>query len=423
MHESGKILDRPKCRMNETIYRTGLCVSETHAFYLGNVEDMHKRLRLYKEVGFNTIRVETGWGGIEPREGEFVTPACDTYFRAVKEEGLRFKMILGTVMAPAGWYNEKYPGNRLVDHNGRECTGSPSFFAPHLREYLTRALDHMFQYLADADLLDSVDTMVVDFGPAGEPLYPPAWTQIPNGLDDPSGPEVFWGYDKYSQENFRETMRLKYQTIEEANAAWEQDFRSFDEVVVPKPRTVRGRYWEDYLIWYRDAKRDFIVDQVKMFKAAIMKYSGGRIRPLMYIPGFNIRDDVWQEAVETGDGMGQVRIMCDSLFLVDTARKYGCDLQYTGFENDYESRYLRRYMDLSGAGYIPFYGENAGGYDAVQYSRRLLDIIRETGMAGIDVTHSRFLFEEDGITVIKNIDLIKQAIKELQAYMKAGMTE
>ena len=389
---------RPKCTVDDTIRNLGLCVTAYNgADYGMSQSDMRARISTYKDCGFKSMRLETYWGSIEYSPGFSETPYQDTLFQEVKNSGMRIKMILGTIMGVPGWYlNGSRPDYYMMDENGRRAVSTPSYFAPGLRAQMTQGLDQMMQYLKNARLLDSIDAIVVDCGPAGEPIYPPAWTQE-GGLDGPSGGEVFWGYDVYSQQNFRETMRSKYGTIQAANRAWGATYSSFDQVSAPKQNRNGGtQLWKDWLNWYRDSKREFIVDQVEMYRAAVNRYTGGRIKLILYIPGTDVRDDWFQAALDAGySDNGNVRIMCDSRFLIDTAKKYGLYLQYTGFENEAETRYLRSYMDASGAGSIPLFGENAGGYNAVQNAAAMQRIVQENGLAGIDVTHSRWLFQSE----------------------------
>ena len=407
----------PNCEMDDTIRNIGLCISEW-GNYMGNIGELNQRFELYKEAGFKTVRIGIEWRNIEPQaEGVFTTPA-QSYMLMAKKAGMRIKMILGTIMGVPQWYYNKYPDALMVNQNGTKALGTPSYFAPELREHFESSLRGSLEYLKNANLLEIVDSIVIDCGPAGEPLYPPAWTQQSDGLDNPSGEEYFWGYDTYSQQNFRESMQEKYGTIAAANAAWGKSYGSFDQVEVPKPGNGGGGIWEDYLYWYRDAKRDFVTAQVELYQKLVNEYSDGRIKLILYIPGSDTTDEVFQQAVESGDGGGGVRVMADSRFLIDTAKKYGLYLQYTGFENASQTKYLRDYMDASGAGDIPFFGENAGGYDAVKNGATLVNIIRQNGMAGIDVTHSRWLFDNNTVQPAKAFDRFKKSMDKLINYLQ-----
>ena len=66
----------PLCEVDDVVYRTGLCISEVAEVYKYPARDIQKRLELYWECGFETIRVETYWDSFEPREGEIVNMFC-----------------------------------------------------------------------------------------------------------------------------------------------------------------------------------------------------------------------------------------------------------------------------------------------------------------------------------------------------------
>jgi hypothetical protein len=371
-------------------------------------------------MGVRSVRFDVSWGDVEPSKGKINTPAGKlNTFKLFQKSGLRVKLIAGTIMAPPAWFLNSTPGSRLVDEDGRQSINTISYWLPGLTEYTEQAAGKIFTMLKENGALDLVDTVVVDMGPAGEPLYPPAWTQIADGLDVPAGDEKYWCYDAGAQKDFVLKMREKYRTIEAANAAWGKQYASFDALSVPKPRTVTGTMWNDVLTWYRDAKRAFVEKQIQAFKRVSEAYSGGRIRLLLYIPGSDVRDEWWDEAVRTGDGNVNVKIMADSKFMIQMAKKYNCLLQYTGVENEIEVAHLRDYMDKNGYGDIPLYGENAGSYECAKDPLLLARIIKQYRLAGIDYTHTRFLFKEDKKTPSEIMEPFRQAVAEISDYLNA----
>ena len=414
-------LDRftPKAEITDTVYNLGLCISEWGSYTGGSLKDVQTRFDLYKEAGFKTLRLGIEWRTIEQFKGTFSTPMQAYMLTATKKNDFRLKMCLGTIMGVPQWYFQEYPDAYMVNQVGTKAVGTPSYFAPNLRENMENALKGMLEYMKSGGLLDYVDAVVVDCGPAGEPLYPPAWTQQADGLDNASGIDYFWGYDVYSQQNFRETMQSKYGSISAANTAWSKSYGSFDDVEAPKPGTGGGQLWKDWLTWYRDSKRDFVIDQVEMYQRLVNEYSDNRIKLILYIPGSEVSDEQWEAALKNGDGDGGVRIMADSRFLIDTAKEYGLYLQYTGFENAGQTTYLRKYMDETGAGDIPFFGENAGGYNAVKNGAALAKIVAANFMSGIDVTHSRWMFEkESSLKPAENMEQFKQVMDALKNYLR-----
>lgn len=399
----------------ETLQSLGMGVSDSYTDQ--PPENIRRRFDLYKSMGIRTIRSgKMGWASLTDDQGNW-KKAASPYYDLMREYGFRLKLIAATIMGPPAWFVERHPDSRLVDENGRFSRNTISYWFPGAAAYTTAAADKVLERMKEAGYLDMVDALVVDFGPAGEPLYPPDWTQIPNGLDVPSGPEVFWCYDEHARADFPRAMKEKYEDIGSLNAAWGTGYASFDELEVPKPRTVKGTQWEDVLIWYRDAKRSFMEQQIIGFKKAIDKHSGGRIAPLLYIPGSDVTDEQWAEAVRTGDGAGNVRIMCDSRFIMDMGKKYDCILQYTGFENEPETKKLRAYLDAHGMRDIPFIGENAGQYECARDPENLVRIIKENRMIGIDYTHTRHLFKTDTLSKSAIYPKFERAMEELRTYI------
>ncbi|MBV9850701.1 MAG: hypothetical protein JO250_13590, partial [Armatimonadetes bacterium] len=148
----------------------------------------------------------------------------------------------------------------------------------------------------------------------------------------------------------------------------------------------------------RDSKRALVIWQIRNFQAHVRRYLGGRAKVLVYVPGSDIRDAEWAEAVRTGAGDTSIRLMADSRWLMATAARMGCALQYTGVENRAEVEHLRRVLDENGMMDAPMWGENAGFLGAAQDPLALADIIVKNRLWGLDYTHSHFLFGPDHVT-------------------------
>ncbi len=408
----------PAFSRQESIYHIGMCVTDL-CTRRDSDDIMRKRMALYKELGLKTVRTTIAWSTMEPEEGQWQAPPEEWYLQHIADSGLRIKLILAAVSCIPRWYLEKYPEAVLINDAGEKAISSVTYLMPGLRPLLDNAVEHMLQYLADSGFLSAIDSIVVDMGPAGEPLYPPAWTQNPNWLTTPSGPEHFWCYDPLMQADYRRTMEEKYGTIAAANAAWGTAYPSFEELAVPKPNTVKGTMWNDLLTWYRDVKRDFVDANAASHKRLIERYTNGRVTPILYIPGSDVRDEEWRRCVEEGDGTVMVKLMADSRFIIDTAVKYGCYLQYTGAENVPEIIYLKRYMEDIGAGSIPLFGENAGGYDIGKNMDTYVDALIEHHLQGVDITHDQWIHAPDHFSPNEHYALIKDSLARLAAYLLA----
>ena len=197
---------------------------------------------------------------------------------------------------------------------------------------------------------------------------------------------------------------------------------SFETLEVPKPGTVKGTMWRDVLTWYRDVKREFIDKNVQTYKRVVEKYAGDRIKLILYLPGRDVRDSEFEEAVASGEGSDMVKLMADSRFIIDTAVKYGCWLQSTGSEGEAELRYIKSYMKEIGCEDIPLFGENSGGYNVGADMKRFIDKQMRNGLAGVDLTHDQWLHEDDGYSPNRYYDKIKENLLLLSTYLKAGMS-
>ena len=107
-------------------------------------------------------------------------------------------------------------------------------------------------------VLDATDSVFVDLGPAGEPIYPAAWTMKKRSCTELTP----WYYGEQAGMDFRQAMTEKYKNLEQANRSWGSTFASWTEVKPLNPGERSGAMWEDVLLWYRDSKRAFIRWQI-----------------------------------------------------------------------------------------------------------------------------------------------------------------
>ena len=269
-----------------------------------------------------------------------------------------------------------------------------------------------------------IGAVVIDMGPAGEPLYPPAWTQwtnedVPWYNADGYAEEVMWCYAENAQADFRVQMQKKYGTIREANSAWGKEYAGFAELTVPKPGQVRGRMWEDVLVWYRDSKRIFMDKQVKLYKELLAEYGFGDRYPILYLPGGDFSEEEWNSCIESGTATPGVKLACDNNYTVGLAAKYNCLLQYTGITGLENLQLVRRFMYENGYGSIPVFGENAGDKVAADDVYLLRDIIFDHKLYGIDYTHCHWLYEVDHKTPGKRFEPFRQVVSEISEYLAA----
>ena len=356
------------------------------------------------------VRSGVAWRDEERTEGVWSEGHAIPYMKLAGEAGFQIKLNVGTLSAPPAWFLQAHPEARLINQNGTFSTNTMSFWYPGLHPLLAEKADRLFRELVRyPEIVSHLVFVDPDFGPASEPIYPAAWTMGPGYHEG----ETFWCYDENAQADFGAKMQLKYGGIAAANTQWQTSYADWKQVRIPRPGTHPGRMWEDVLTWYRDAKRDFILWQIGNIRAAADRYIHRPLPMILYVPGSDYSEDDWRQAVASGAGNSRIALMCDSKFLLQTARQTGCWLQYTGCENDAEVRHLQTLLRADSAGTIPMWGENAGIARAADDPMQLAGVVLENGLYGLDYTHSHFLFQDDTITPNAVFPKLQSAFAEI----------
>ena len=374
---------------------------------------VEKRFSEYSELGISCVRIDTNW---EPdgKGGWTVSQSTENVFRAARKYGIVIKAIIPCLQGDGS------DASRLMDKNGRLSINTVSCWFDGVIDCSRTALSGMLTALEKSGYKDVVGAVIPHLGPAGEPLYPPAWTQVTNGLDSTdNGEEVMWCYADNAQADFRAKMKKKYKSILFANLAWGTSYRGFDEINVPAEGEASGRMWSDVLLWYRDSKRELVSGMVKMCRSVLNDFDMEDIPLVLYLPGADFTESAWDECVKEGTAKPGIKLMCDNAYTVKLAKKYKCLLQYTGITGKYELTLLRSYMYHNGYADIPVFGENAGDPISDGDPMKLADIISEYKLYWLDYTHSRLIYEQDGTTHGAIFGEFSQAVKRVSEYLES----
>lgn len=380
-----------------------LCVTE------GSVpldkDSIFARFEDYKNMGVTCVRIDMYWSG----SGSSLAMQSSTkyHLEAARQYGLKLKLIINP-----GGSNHSAQDSKLMDASGRYSINAISPWYKDAQSYTEQFVRNQLKVILSSGYEDVIAGIVAGLGPAGEPLYPPAWTQG-NGSD-----EVMWCYADNAQADFRAEMEKKYGDIAKANKSWGTNYSSFSAVSVPKEGEVRGKMWNDVLTWYRDSKREFMTMQVDVFQALMQEYEISDIPLILYLPGADYTQKQWDACVSTGTAINGIKFMCDNEFTVQLAAEKGCILQYTGITGTSGLKLLRDFMFENDYAYIPVMGENAGGSEAAAQAKLLHSIITEYKLWGIDYTHSHWLYEADGKTPSAMHEPFEQIIPQLTEYLK-----
>lgn len=384
----------PAARVSGGPMNPRLSIADPKNFILQPAAMIQRRFDLYKQIGIGTLRVSVGWWDQEFGDNGWRGTTRLPYFKLAVQNGFRLKMQVGTISAPPQWYMAEHPEAQMLNHDRIPSPADISYWYPDLHAVMTTKAEHLFGYLAEQNLFGFIDYVIVDCGPAGEPIYPAVWTLPPGATVAKAS---FWFYDVDAQANFAPAMSALYGgALDAANHAWGTSFRTWGEVKIPEPTTRPGNMWNDVLIWYRNAKRSFVAWQVANYQTLLRRYAGAAMpRLMLMVPGSHIPAAEWLDAVHSGDGGYSIKIMSDSEYLIDLAAQTGCWLQYTGVENGPEVAYLQSYMRSNGR-QIPMWGENAGGPEIGNDPQRIANVIIQNQLYGFEFINSSFVFDSTG---------------------------
>lgn len=380
----------------ELVESLGLCFTEGKVTNLAP-EALAQRFGDYVDMGLKTIRHETYW--VSFSKGSWsLSGDSQTVLQAAIDAGLRLKLVCPTISQPQTWVTGD-PASQMRNYNGAAAVNTLSYWYEGIYDYTSDAINCQLAKLEELGFLEHMDALVVDFGPAAEPLYPAAWTQG-GSLDNPNNAATsMWCYDDNAVADFKETMLEKYGSIDKINEAWGTSLASMDAYEMPKPGTVKGQQWEDILTWYLESKREFVEKQIQIFQEAVNTHTDGRVQLILYMPGSSFTQAEWDECVETGDATFGMLIGCENEFIVEMADKYNCLLQFTGLPGIEPLKYIRQWMYTNGYGDIPVFGENYADLSSSQDPESLYQTIEDFNLAGIDYTFTKFLCNDDGVTL------------------------
>ena len=367
---------------------------------------INARFADYKAMGITCVRLDLYWKSVNDKA--VMENATKYHLEAARTYGLKVKLIIN----PGGTTHPD-TDSKLIDASGRAAINAVSPWYADVGNYTRQHVSTYLGAILEAGYGDVIGAIVAGLGPAGEPLYPPAWTQG-SGTSE----EVLWCYADNAQADFRAEMEKKYGSIDRANAAWGRSYAAFSSVFVPREGEVTGQMWRDVLEWYRDSKREFMRMQVQVFREVMQELNVADVPLILYLPGADYTESQWENCVANGIANGGVKLMCDNQYTVQLADEFDCILQYTGITGTAGLKLLRNYMFENGYADIPVMGENAGGSKPDAQADLLYDIITEYKLWGIDYTHSHWLYEENGKTHSAMYAPLEAIVPKLAEYLK-----
>ena len=379
---------------------TRICMTEWYGYGDSSESDYRSRFDCYEELGVETLRLHVG---------SFDKP---NLVNALKDTPFRIKVILYVTYIT---HHYKEPA-RMQDHlGGRAKTLGP--WNPKFAEATRAAGERGLKAVVESGMADRVDEVVVDLGPAAEPMYPANWTLGRSGNN-----QGFWCYSMEAQNSFRNAMFSKYKTINAANRAWrlrgDKRFKTNMDIQIPAPGMdwAKGQFWDDMLTWYRDSKRQMVLSRINQTQEMVREFLGPGVKCIVYLPGHAYTQRDWKNAVENASGNSAIRLMMDNDWLMETAIKHDCILQYTGVENSEEvGNIVRKLKKMRSDAYKTMWGENAGLERVGLHPMHLADVITKYELRGIDFTWGTWLFDEkDRVTPTETFEEFRQAVEKIR---------
>lgn len=219
---------------------------------LNNVREYGPLARL---MGFTSAECFVRWNLIETQLGQFDFTHYDTIVAAIRERGLKWypNLVVTSAFALPTWYleSEENVGFRCLEHN--EENAVPTIWNAANLRHVKRVLNAFGDHYEPTGILEAVR-----LGPSGN--FGEA--QFPAGAGGALGVRGqrmhahigWWAGDAYARKDFQDYLRSRYGSTGALNAAWDEDFTTFEAVAPQLPETYRTRQGRlDMTGWYTDS--------------------------------------------------------------------------------------------------------------------------------------------------------------------------
>lgn len=226
---------------------------------------------VYKALSVTSVESYVTWADVEPQEGEWDWSKWDRQVEILQNAGLKWVpfLIAGPAYATPDWFADGPDSHvyRCLDHD--QNSKVQSLWNPKLRPRIERFLNAFAERYRDSGVLESVLLGVT--GIYGESIYPAGpeggWTAARVG--DYHNHAGWWAADSLAASAFRETLKSRYVSIDQLNAAWGSSFVSFDDVKTFHPdKATNDRARADLVEWYQQEMTDWSVFWVEATRRA-----------------------------------------------------------------------------------------------------------------------------------------------------------
>jgi beta-galactosidase len=383
-----------------------------------HAEDWERDLKNMAALGFNMVKFWVQWRWNHPAEDEFYFDDIDQLMEIAHKNKL--KVMLNTVfdVAPA-WIYRKYSDASMITLDGRKIAPQTQ---PHRQigglGYCFNhdgVMENFFRFLRETVKRYTGHPALAIWNVGSEPELTSSMAELRLYADSAEKMGDMLCYCPHCEAKFKLWLSQKYNSIDQLNQGWNRNYRSFDEIELPKTRNT----FNDIIDW-----RMFFVhtmgENVKRRFDVARGIDNGK-HPLMchhvFIQGFPIAstaNDPWNVG-EYGDLHGFTQM--DDPMMIDVLRFCAKDrpviseemLMLPGYTLD-----LPRTIDANDVKRFVFSGVagNLKGFIFWQYPPEILG--RETptwGLSFLDGSETPWLkaFAETGYVLQKNASFLLDA--------------
>lgn len=235
---------------------------------LDNIREFGPLARL---MGFTSAECFVRWNLIEPEPGRFDFTHYDTIVEAITARGLKWfpNLVVTSAFALPTWYleSDENAGFQCLEH-GDENAVPTIWNAGNLR-HVERVLKAFGDHYEPMGVLEAV--RLGPSGNFGEAQYPAG----AGGDLGVRGQKMhahigWWAGDTLARGDFQAWLKERYGTIDALNAAWAEDFTSFDGIVPRLPVTYRMRQGRlDMTAWYTDSMTEWCDEWARLSRTAL----------------------------------------------------------------------------------------------------------------------------------------------------------
>ncbi|MCK6562728.1 beta-galactosidase [bacterium] len=210
--------------------------------------DWENDLRNIAALGFNTAKFWVQWRWNHPAEDEFYFGDIDRLMDIAHRNKLR--VMLNTIfdVAPA-WIYRKYPDASMLTLDGRRIGPQTQ---PHrqigglgLCFNHAEAMEHFFHFLRETIKRYKDHPALEMWNVGSEPELTSSMAEMRLYADNAGQMGDMLCCCERCQFSFKKWLGTKYGNIEQLNVAWNRNYRSFDDIEIPKTRNT----FNDMIDW------------------------------------------------------------------------------------------------------------------------------------------------------------------------------